>query len=304
MLDWYLLQRSRWLAPIVRKGVRCHGPGRGATTGGLYDVGQPGQSFFGWALAAAGLGPAPPKQLPCNCGLDRHACPCLGGRAGRPVPAPATESAAGFSRRFIGWRLISGRSRGWLGGRLDGRLSEARRRLRCSGRRRRHRRRHRPGPRTGSRRGDGSAPSTWPCARGRRPRRGVRKRARRPGSRCPGLRPPLPTSTSPCVAHGRGRLRQTPRRATPATTRSPAMRRVPVPGGRSRGGSISTGAGYLRHYDTTRRASRGGGAIFPPHHGALAGARAPALGARAARSATAASSVSAEASSSAAAASA
>ena len=33
VLDWYLLQRSRWLAPIVRKGTRCHGPGRGATTG-------------------------------------------------------------------------------------------------------------------------------------------------------------------------------------------------------------------------------------------------------------------------------
>jgi len=93
VLDWYLLQRSRWLAPIVRKGIRCHGPGRGATTGGLYDVGQPGQSFFGWALAAAGLGPAPYKQLPCNCGLDRRRVSVFGRPRWTPVPAPVTGAA-------------------------------------------------------------------------------------------------------------------------------------------------------------------------------------------------------------------
>ena len=94
VLDWYLLQRSRWLAPIVRKGTRCHGPGRGATTGGLYDVGQPGQSFFGWALAASGLGPAPYKQLPCNCGLDRRRVSVFGRPRWTPLPAPVPGSDA------------------------------------------------------------------------------------------------------------------------------------------------------------------------------------------------------------------
>ena len=89
VLDWYLLTRSRWLAPIVRKGTRCHGPGRGAsTTGRLYDVGQPGQSFFGWALAASGLGPAPYKQLPCNCGLDRRRVSVFGRPRWTPLAAP------------------------------------------------------------------------------------------------------------------------------------------------------------------------------------------------------------------------
>ena len=93
VLDWYLLTRSRWLAPIVRKGTRCHGPGRGAsTTGRLYDVGQPGQSFFGWALAASGLGPAPPKQLPCNCGLDRRRVSVFGRPRWTPLAAPVRRA--------------------------------------------------------------------------------------------------------------------------------------------------------------------------------------------------------------------
>ena len=110
VLDWYLLQRSRWLAPIVRKGIRCHGPGRGATTGGLYDVGQPGQSFFGWALAAAGLGPAPPKQLPCNCGLDRRRVSVFGRPRWTPVPVPGSDAPAGDGAidGAIGQALVQG----------------------------------------------------------------------------------------------------------------------------------------------------------------------------------------------------
>lgn len=66
ILDWHLLTRSRWLVSIGRISDRCR---KGAARSGAHGVHVPGQSFFGWALAASGLSP-PPKTL------NTEGCPC------------------------------------------------------------------------------------------------------------------------------------------------------------------------------------------------------------------------------------
>lgn len=95
VLDWYLLQRSRWLAPMVRRGAGCYGKHGGAkTVGGLYDVASPGQSFFGWALAASGLGQHHRKGPPpsCGCGIEKLRVSAFG----RPrLTAPARRILQG-----------------------------------------------------------------------------------------------------------------------------------------------------------------------------------------------------------------
>ena len=65
ILDWYLLQRSRWLAPVARSSWQCH---HGARRDDTHGVDKPGASFYGWALAAAGLVPPGPRWPRVNCG--------------------------------------------------------------------------------------------------------------------------------------------------------------------------------------------------------------------------------------------
>ena len=65
ILDWYLLQRSRWLAPVARSSWQCH---HGARRDDTHGVDKPGASFYGWALAAAGLVPLGPRWPRVNCG--------------------------------------------------------------------------------------------------------------------------------------------------------------------------------------------------------------------------------------------
>jgi len=73
ILDWYLLQRARWLAPVSRAGWQCH---HGARREDNHAVDKPGASFYGWALAAAGLvapGPHwPAARANCGCRVDGH----------------------------------------------------------------------------------------------------------------------------------------------------------------------------------------------------------------------------------------
>mmetsp|Transcript_5201 Transcript_5201/g.18946 ORF Transcript_5201/g.18946 Transcript_5201/m.18946 type:complete len:158 (+) Transcript_5201:482-955(+) len=72
VLDWHLLSRSRLFSAQCRNADRCH---RGAARHATHDVGAPGNSFAGWALAASGLLP-PPKgdtetyKFGCGCQVD------------------------------------------------------------------------------------------------------------------------------------------------------------------------------------------------------------------------------------------
>lgn len=69
ILDWHFLARSRWLVSVTRIVNRCQ---RGAERDGTHNVGGPGRSFYGWALAASGLVHPPPNvhTKGCPCQLD------------------------------------------------------------------------------------------------------------------------------------------------------------------------------------------------------------------------------------------
>lgn len=68
LLDWWLLSRSRWMASVSRKIGVCS---QGAERAGTHGSWQAGKSFFGWALALAGLTPPPPgeQRFSCDCGV-------------------------------------------------------------------------------------------------------------------------------------------------------------------------------------------------------------------------------------------
>ena len=89
VLDWFLLCRTRWLAAVSRAGPRC---ARGARREGAHDVGGPGKSFVGWALAASGLvpprGSSPAIHAKCPCMVDGNMVSVMG----HPTPVAAAEA--------------------------------------------------------------------------------------------------------------------------------------------------------------------------------------------------------------------
>mmetsp|Transcript_90675 Transcript_90675/g.259054 ORF Transcript_90675/g.259054 Transcript_90675/m.259054 type:complete len:208 (+) Transcript_90675:1183-1806(+) len=75
VLDWWLLSKSRWIAggKRSRNGGACNS---GAPRGGSHAMYQPGNSYFGWALALSGLAPPPSgyKASGCDaCGVNAKA---------------------------------------------------------------------------------------------------------------------------------------------------------------------------------------------------------------------------------------
>uniref|UniRef100_A0A7S3NJF2 Uncharacterized protein n=1 Tax=Aureoumbra lagunensis TaxID=44058 RepID=A0A7S3NJF2_9STRA len=73
LLQWYLLTRSRWLTHVGRSGG--HDVCKSATREGTHHVHVPGNSFYGWALAASGLLPPRPQfayARNCPCDINKN----------------------------------------------------------------------------------------------------------------------------------------------------------------------------------------------------------------------------------------
>lgn len=66
VLDWWLLSKSRWIAggKRSRTGENCKA---GAPRGGAHAMYQPGNSYYGWALALSGLAPPPRRYEGRSC---------------------------------------------------------------------------------------------------------------------------------------------------------------------------------------------------------------------------------------------